>query len=88
METKKQDVAACVMGAMKKKERSMQWTAQKAGFSTSTFRRKALGEGEFKVSELARIAKALSVPPWSLLPEEFAKKDATELSLASGRGVA
>ncbi|XBH21585.1 hypothetical protein V5R04_15475 [Jonesiaceae bacterium BS-20] len=67
-------MAVLVQEAMKQADRSMKWTAVKAGLKVSTFRRKVLGEGEFKVSELAQVARALDVMPMALLPETFKKE--------------
>lgn len=74
MNTEMQEVAGLVQEAMKQADRSMKWTAVKAGLKVSTFRRKVLGEGEFKVSELAQVARALDITPAMLLPEAFKKE--------------
>lgn len=66
-----QETAARVESAMQTAERSKKWTAEKAGIPVSTFNRKLAGGGEFTIGELLRIAHALSVAPFSLLPEEF-----------------
>jgi len=60
-----------VAEAIEKAERSKKWTAEKAGMADVTLRRKLRGGGDFTVSELARIAHALSIHPSELLPDEF-----------------
>lgn len=71
MTTKPHTVADRVKAALQDAERPASWVAAKADMSASTFRRKLQGSGEFTVSELARIARALNVAPSSLLPQEF-----------------
>ncbi len=66
-----------IQDAMSKEERPAAWTAAKAGISPSTFARRMKGEREFKVSEIASVAKALGVAPCSLMPREFALADST-----------
>lgn len=64
--------AARVAEAMKNADRSQKWTAENAGFSVSTFRRKLNGGADFTVGEVGRIAKVLNVPPADLLPHQWA----------------
>lgn len=71
MTTNRETAADLICAAMEAEERSAKWTADRAGIAVPTFRRKMHGGGDFTVSEVARIAKALGVPPWSLLPAEF-----------------
>lgn len=74
-----QQVTYLINAAMADDDRSRKWTARTAGIAYSTFQRKLNGGGGWTVDEVVRIAKALSVPAGSLLPEEFgflAMKDA------------
>lgn len=52
-------------------ERSQKWTAEKSGIALSTYKRKIAGGGDFTVSETRRIALALGVAPYTLLPDDF-----------------
>ncbi|TFD58090.1 hypothetical protein E3T43_07540 [Cryobacterium sp. Hh7] len=69
--TTTQTSAALIAAAIKEAERSFKWTADKAGMSMSTFGRKLHGGGDFTVSEVARVGRALGVHPSDLLPDEF-----------------
>lgn len=71
MATNPTDTASLIEGAIKDAERSMKWTAERAGIANATFRRKIHGGGDFTVGEVARIAKALNIHPADLLPVEF-----------------
>lgn len=71
MTTNTATAADMISAAMKTADRSMKWTADRAGIAVPTFRRKLNGGGDFTVSELARIARALGVHPADLLPEQF-----------------
>ena len=69
--TTKPDTKAPVAKAIAAAERSNSWVALKAGIPDSTLRRKLVGDSDFTISEIFRIASALRVPPVSLLPPEF-----------------
>lgn len=71
MATNPNDTADLIAEAMQDADRSMKWTADRAGIANATFRRKIHGGGDFTVSEVARIAKALGIHPADLLPVEF-----------------
>lgn len=71
MATNPNSTAALVEEAMTTADRSMKWTADRAGIANATFRRKVRGGGDFTVSEVARIGQALGVHPAELLPAEF-----------------
>lgn len=71
MATNPKSTAALIADAMQTADRSMKWTADRSGIATATFRRKVHGGGDFTVSEVARIGKALGVHPADLLPSEF-----------------
>lgn len=60
-----------VVAQMREADRTQKWTADRAGISETTFRRKLRGGADFTVSEVARIARALGIHPAALLPEEF-----------------
>lgn len=62
-----QNIAAAIAVA----ERTKKWVAAKAGIAHVTFYRKMQGGGPFTVSEVARIADALNVSPFDLLPSPF-----------------
>lgn len=64
-----QDTAAKVAQAMRGGERSVAWVADRTGMSRTTLRRKLGGGVDFTVSELGRIAGALGVHPYELLPD-------------------
>ena len=69
MNTTSTDTASArIAAAMKTAERSSKWTAEKSGIPETTFRRKVSGHVDFTVTELDRIARALSVSPLDLLP--------------------
>lgn len=63
--------AELIEQARKEAERSQKWTAEKAGMSSSTYKRKINGGADFTVSETRRVAIALNVPPYKLLPQDF-----------------
>lgn len=71
MATNEDSTATLVAAAMRGADRSMKWTADRAGIANATFRRKLRGGGDFTVSEVARIAQALGIHPADLLPGEF-----------------
>lgn len=71
MTTEQTTTADMISGAMQTADRSAKWTADRSGISDATFRRKLHGGGDFTVSEVARIARALSIHPADLLPNEF-----------------
>ena len=73
MDTETTTTAGQVIHAMNLAERSMKWTAERSGIAVGTFRRKIHGGGDFTVSEVARIAKALNMHPADLLPTAFAR---------------
>lgn len=70
METK-QDASKIILQAILDAERSQQWVADKAGIPITTLRRKLQGHTDFRLSEVANIARALNVNPSDLLPESF-----------------
>lgn len=70
------ETAYLVAKAIEAAERSQKWTADKAGMSPATLRRKVNGGADFTVGELERIAKALGVAPRTLLPPAFRLKEA------------
>lgn len=45
--------------------------ATRAGIPATTFRRKVLGDAEFTLGELTRLAEIANVSPRVLLPDEF-----------------
>ena len=65
--------AELIEQARKNAERSQKWTAEKAGMSATTFKRKINGGADFTISEALRVANALSVPPYTLLPQAFTR---------------
>ena len=67
----KRETREMVRDAMRDADRSWKWTADQAGIAYPTFRRRLLGDKDFTVSEVARIAHALGVQPIDLLPDEF-----------------
>lgn len=69
METK--TTADLIEEARVTKDRSRRWTAEKAGMALSTFNRKLNGGPDFTISETRRVALALEVPPYTLLPSDF-----------------
>lgn len=71
METKHATAAEAVKAAYRNAERTQRWVAKKSGIAEGTFNRRMNGGGDFTVSELARIAKALNIHPSELLPSEF-----------------
>lgn len=71
-----QATAAKVLAAIDDAERPRMWVAKKSNMALTTLNRKVAGIGDFTVPELARIARALGISPASLLPEEFATKEA------------
>lgn len=71
MTTTHTTTAAMISAAMQTVDRSAKWTAERSGFSYATFMRKLNGGGDFTVSEVARIARALSIHPADLLPSMF-----------------
>lgn len=71
MATNPNETAALITEAMTTADRSMKWTADRAGIANATFRRKIHGGGDFTVSEVARIAQVLGIHPADLLPVEF-----------------
>ena len=71
MTTAQQTAADLVLVAMDVEDRSHKWTADRAGISYPTFKRRLAGGGDFTVGEVARIARALGKHPSELLPEEF-----------------
>lgn len=73
MNTNEVGSAPLIQAAINRAERSQKWTADKAGIAITTFRRKMNGGGDFTCSEIARVAKALSVHPADLLPAVFAR---------------
>ncbi|KJL37089.1 hypothetical protein RR49_01201 [Microbacterium ginsengisoli] len=76
MTTDSKTPAELVEDAILAADRSVKWTAERAGLAIPTLRRKVRGGGEFTISEIARIAKALGLHPTQLLPEEFRVEDA------------
>jgi hypothetical protein len=74
MDTNAGTVARRISDAIDTAERSRKWTAVKAGIPATTFARKLDGFGDFTVSEVWRIAKALELAPGDLLPDEFARR--------------
>jgi len=71
MTTESSTTAEKILKGMDAVERTQTWTADRAGLSYPTFRRKLAGGGDFTVPEVARIAKALGMHPIELLPDEF-----------------
>lgn len=72
MATITEATAGRVRAAMDAAERSKKWTAEKAGIPIATFMRKAQGHRDFTLTELSKIAAALTVEPSALIPDEFA----------------
>lgn len=72
-----------IESAMTAEDRTKKWTAEKSGIPYTTFLRKLAGYGEFTIGEIARIARALSIDPASLLPAEFGAEAATEALVAA-----
>lgn len=66
-----QATAAKVLAAIDAAERPRAWVGKKAGIALTTFSRKLEGVGDFTVSEIGRLARALNLPPVALLPDEF-----------------
>ena len=66
MHTKTPDVASRIQEAMQEADRSVSWTATKAGISISTFRRKLNRGTAFTVGEVAQVARALDIDPVGL----------------------
>ncbi len=71
MTTEQATTADLIAAAMQTEDRSAKWVADRSGISDATFRRKLHGGGDFTVSEVARIARALNSHPADLLPIEF-----------------
>lgn len=63
--------AELIEAARLREERSRKWTADKSGIALSTFNRKLNGGADFTVSETRRVALALGVKPYTLLPDDF-----------------
>lgn len=63
--------ATLIKDAISSEERTYTWTANKAGMSPATMRRKLNGGADFTIGEVARIAAALGKAPADLLPREF-----------------
>lgn len=70
METK-QEASEIILQAILDAERSQQWVANKAGIPVTTLRRKLQGHTDFRLCEVASIAKALNVNASDLLPAPF-----------------
>lgn len=66
-----QETSTKVAKAIQEAERTVTWTAEKAGMTPKTIQRKLRGGSPFNVDELARIADALRISPLDLLPSEF-----------------
>ncbi|WP_437582685.1 hypothetical protein ACSAGD_10505 [Paramicrobacterium sp. CJ85] len=71
MATKANTTAALIEAAILDAERTKKWTAEKSAIPTTTFNRKLRGGAEFTIGEVLRVADALSVHPYDLLPREF-----------------
>lgn len=52
-------------------EYSRNQLSTRTGIPYTTLTRKLNGISDFTVGEIGRIADALGVPPWDLLPDEF-----------------
>jgi len=65
------EVAASVQAALDDSGKSTNWLAVAAKIPYSTLSRKLDGVGEFKFSELRRIAEVLDVHPSTLVPPPF-----------------
>lgn len=63
--------AELIESARLRAERSIKWTAEKSGIALTTFKRKLNGGGDFTIDETRRVAKALGVEAWQLLPAGF-----------------
>ncbi len=61
-------VATAIVLALGDARRSRRWLSDTTGIAYSTLRRKLRGDVDLSVTDLARIAAALDVPPASLLP--------------------
>jgi transcriptional regulator with XRE-family HTH domain len=61
-------MATVIVSALGQAKRSKRWLSEATGIAYSTLRRKLQGEADLTVLDLARIARALQVPPASLLP--------------------
>lgn len=71
MATKTKTTADLIIEAMKREDRSKPWTAEHSGITYSRFTRNLFaGGGDFHVSDIARIARALRVTPRQLIPDE------------------
>lgn len=66
-----QTAADRVRDAIRLAERSVAWTALKAGMSPTTLTRRLNGGPDFTVTELAKLARVLDTTPGALLPDEF-----------------
>ncbi|QAB16984.1 XRE family transcriptional regulator [Leucobacter muris] len=80
METK--TAAELIEEARLDAERSIKWTAEKSGIALTTFKRKLNGGTDFTVSETLRVARALGVEPFTLLPTGFLPQRAAEVLAA------
>ncbi len=69
MDTK--TTAELIEEARLRAERSQKWTAEKSGIAISTFKRKINGGADFTIDETRRVAQALDVKPYALLPVDF-----------------
>ena len=66
--TNDRDLSSSIQEAIARAERSHRWVSERAGIAYSTFRTRLHNEADFKVSEVARIAKVLNVSVLDLLP--------------------
>lgn len=63
--------AARIDKAIQEASRSHRWVSVQTGIPLSTLNRKLNGHGDFDVSQVAKIARVLTVRPITLLPPEF-----------------
>ncbi len=61
-------MASVIVSALDQDKRSKRWLSEATGIAYSTLRRKLQGQADLTVRGGARIARALQVPPASLLP--------------------
>lgn len=73
--TTKTDASEIIFQAILDAERSQQWVANKTGIPVSTLRRKLQGHTDFRLGEVASIAKVLNLTPAQLLPTDFRNEE-------------
>jgi hypothetical protein len=68
------EIAQRLEAARVASDRSVAWSARKAGMSASSLRRKLDGEADFYVWEVARLATAYGRPMSDFLPESWGEE--------------